>query len=87
MAFETKTNNSNKNKVVLSMVSKATGKTASWVNLTDTFARNVCGCEVKEVTLDLLIAKNVPSMYETKLFHLHMVDATIAPVQIAVEAY
>ena len=48
------TTNKNKNLVVLSMVSKATGKTASWTNLTDTFARTVCKCEVRDVTKEML---------------------------------
>ena len=87
MAFETANKNTNKNKVVLSMVSKATNKTASWVNLTDTFARNVCGCEVKEVTADILIEKNVPAMYETKLLKLHITDVTVEPEVISPENF
>jgi len=86
MGFEKK-QNTNKNAVVLSMVSKATGSTASWVNLTDTFARKVCGCEVKDVTIEILIERNVPAHYNTELLELHMVDTTVAPTQIAVENF
>ena len=76
MGFNQDNKNTNKNQVVLSMVSKETGKTASWVNLTDTFARSVCKCEVIEVTEAILLEKNVPAIYETKYLELHIKDTT-----------
>lgn len=87
MAFTSSTQSKNKNQVVLSMVSKKTGKAVSWSNLVDSFARSVFGCEVHEVTKEMLLEKNIPAMYETPFLEMHITDTTAEPVQINPEEY
>ena len=76
MAFDKNTKQANKNLVVLSMVSKATGDFASWTNLTETFTRRTMKCEPKDVTKAMLLEANIPAIFESKYLELHITDTT-----------
>lgn len=50
MAFDSKKKSDNKNLFIARLVSAKSGKTISWINITEEFARKVFGCELKLVT-------------------------------------
>lgn len=87
MAFNTDNKTANKNQVVLSMVSKASGKTVAWINLVDSFTRGALGEENKNVTAELLEAKKVAHLFESEFLELHVVDKNKPLIQVNIEDY
>ncbi len=85
MAFDTK-KTANKNMFVASLVSKSTGHTASWINLTDTFCTRVFGCKITEVTAEMAEAK-LPKIFESGYLAVHIVDTTIVQEVIPAEEF
>jgi len=86
MAFQTN-KQASKNQIVLSMVSKKSGKHASWVHLTEGFCRDTMQCEPKEVTIEMIMSKNIPAMYETPWLEMHVKDLTAELVAVNPEEY
>ena len=80
-------NNKSKNQVVLSMVSKASGKTVAWVNLVESFTKGALGEENKNVTAELLEANHVANLFESEFLELHIVDKTQPLITVNVEDY
>lgn len=74
MAFNTATS-TNKNQFVLRLVSRRTGDTASWVNLTESFCNKVFGKEIKNITPAEALEK-LPPYYESKYLALEITDLT-----------
>ncbi len=87
MSFATKSSKStNKNLFVARQVSKKTGKTASWLNLTEEFARTVFGCELKLVTAEQAMEK-LPTIYETAFLEVAVTDLTLSIEVVSPEDY
>ena len=78
MAFEnSKTKNKNKNLFVARLASKATGKTISWINLTEEFARKVFACELRLITAEQ--AETIlPPLMSNEFMIVEITDTTAA---------
>lgn len=74
MAFNT-TTSKNKNQFVARLVSKKTGKTASWVNLTDEFSRSVFGKELQDVTAQEA-EEVLPKLFDNNYLEVAITDLT-----------
>ena len=84
MAFNTKETN-NKNQFVASMVSKATGDVASWVNLTETMCTKVFGKKLEDISAEEAQDK-LPIIYDTSFLFINIKDITIPLGEITIEA-
>ena len=85
MAFNTPTKSS-KNQFVARLISKKTAKTASWVNLTDEFARNIFGCEVKDITATMAL-DILPNMFNSPYLEIAVTDLTTELTVVSPEEY
>jgi hypothetical protein len=77
MAFNKSTSNQSKNQFVARLVSKKTGSTISWVNLTDEFARRVFAvAKVSEVTAEMA-EDTLPMLLENDYVEVKIADLTL----------
>ena len=76
MGFKTSNTNTNKNAVVLSLTSKTTGNKGFWLNMTDQMARDVFKKEVRDITAQDVIDKNIAKLIEEGYFELTVTDIT-----------
>jgi len=81
MGFETNKSSANKNQFVARLVSKKTGKTASWINLTDEFSRTVFGTELKDVTAEIAEPKLV-AVFSNQFLDVIVKDLTAEIVTV-----
>ena len=73
----------NKNMFIASLISKKTGAVVSWLNPTDTFARQVFGAmKISEVTAEQAEAI-LPSLIGNDFVEVRVVDTTAALEPIA----
>lgn len=87
MAFNSNTTKtSNKNLFVGRLVSKATGKTVSWINLTEEFSRKVFGCELADVTAQQA-EETLPQILENQYIAVEITDVTAGIVKVDVTAF
>lgn len=86
MAFAQATNKS-KNSVVLSLTSKSTGKTAFWLNMTDTMARDVFRKEIKDITAEDIDQKEIGRLIAEGYFQLNITDTTVTLDPISPEEF
>lgn len=76
MSFSSsKAKTANKNLFVARLVSKSSGKTVSWINLTEEFARKVFACELKLVTAEQA-TKVLPPLMENDFLTVEVTDLT-----------
>ena len=71
------TNNATKQKAmaVARTVSKKTGHTIGWINLTEQFSKSVFGAEVKNITAEQMEAV-LPELYGNKYIEVMVTDLT-----------
>jgi len=81
MAFNTSKSTSNRNNFVAYLASKKTGKVVSWINLTDTFARQVFGTELKNITAEEAEAV-LPGLLGNDYVEVHITDTTAELVTV-----
>ena len=72
-----KSKSANKNLFVARLTSKSSGKTISWINLTEEFARKVFACELKLVTAEMAIT-TLPSLMNNDFMVVEVTDLTEA---------
>lgn len=75
MAFDNKTKSTNKNLFVARLVSVKSGKTISWINITEEFARKVFGVELKLVTAEEALSV-LPSLLGNDNVTVEVTDLT-----------
>lgn len=75
MASFTNTKAANKAMAVARLVSKKTGHTISWVNLTEQFAKAVFACEVKNVSAEDM-QRVLPKLFENDFVEVMVTDLT-----------
>ena len=76
MAFNQPTTSKSRNQFTARMVSNKTGATVNWVNLTDDFARRVCGANsVADITPDKAL-EFLPSMLDNDRVSVVITDLT-----------
>jgi len=75
MAFNSTNTSKNKNQFVARQVSRKSGKTASWINLTDEFSRNVFGSELSMVTAQQAM-EVLPKLYSNDYLKVAITDLT-----------
>ena len=78
MSFtNSKSKSTNKNLFVARLVSKATGKTISWINLTEEFSRKVFACELRLVTAEQALT-TLPALMANDFMTVEVTDLTEA---------
>ena len=78
--------NSSKSKsmAVARLVSKKTGHTISWINLTEQFAKAVFGQEVKNVSAEAMLT-TLPSLFNNDFVEVMVTDLTkeLEPIPVS----
>jgi hypothetical protein len=87
MAFKKNNqSNTNKNLFVASLLSKKTGSTISWINLTDSFCKAVFKKELKNITAEEALA-TLPQLLGNDYVEVKITDTTAELVQISAFDY
>jgi len=74
MAFNSSTN-TNKNQFVARMVSRSSGKSACWINLTETLCRTVFATDLPNITATQALEK-LPPLFNNDLLEVVITDLT-----------
>jgi len=74
-SFNSTSSKKSENMFVASLNSRKSDKVITWINLTDTFVRNVFAKDIKDVSAQEVQAK-IGTMYDNDNVYLHITDRT-----------
>ena len=86
MAFNNSTQAKNKNQFVARLISRKSGKTASWINVTDEFSKTVFGAELRDVTAEDALVK-LPALFNNQYLEVAITDLTAELTVVEVTEY